>query len=103
MLGATAPPYSAAQATYDLRRLSRKGLVYRRPGTQRYVATPYGWKVARFYARLDARVLRPALTAMEGKGVVDPHPELTQALANVERQLDKLLDDAFPPRQEKAA
>ena len=34
--------------------------------SQRYDVTPYGWKVARLYARLEARIFRPALTAMNG-------------------------------------
>ena len=62
-------PYTATQATYDIRRLCRKGLLYRRPGTHRYVVTPYGWKIARLYARLEARIFRPALTVVEGEHV----------------------------------
>ena len=96
-------PYTATQATYDIRRLCRKGLLYRRPGTHRYVVTPYGWKIARLYARLEARVFRPALTAMEGQAVADPTPKLTRALAKVDQELDTLIFSAFPPMKEKAA
>ena len=32
-------PYSAAQMTYDLRRLCLKGLIHRIPKTHRYTAT----------------------------------------------------------------
>jgi hypothetical protein len=104
LLGPTSPAYTALHATYDLRRLCRKGLLYRPPGTHRYVVTPYGWKVARFYARLDARVLRPALTALEGQSIVEPHPKLSRALAKVDHELDELIETAFPTlEQEKAA
>jgi hypothetical protein len=96
-------PYTATQATYDLRRLCRKGLIYRRPGTQRYVVTPYGWKVARLYARLEARVFRPALTVLEGGGVAEPLPKLSRALAKVDHELDTLIFSAFPSVEEKAA
>jgi hypothetical protein len=68
----TQPPYSVAQASYDLRRLCRKGLLFRPPGTHRYAVTPYGWKVARFFARLDARVFRPALVALDPQSVAAP-------------------------------
>lgn len=102
LLSPTGPAYTTARASYDLRRLCRKGLIFRPPGTHRYVVTPYGWKVARFYARLDARVLRPALTAVEGQSV-DPHPKLSRALVKVDRELDHLIHAAFPPRKEKAA
>jgi hypothetical protein len=102
LLGPNGPPYTATRATYDLRRLQRKGLLFRPKGTHRYVVTPYGWKVARFYARLDARVLRPVLTALEGQGV-DPHPKLSRALEKVDHELDGLIQAAFPQQQEKVA
>lgn len=103
LLGASAGNYTAQQATYDLRRLCRKGLVHRRPGTHRYVVTPYGWKVARLYARLDARIFRPALTALQGRGITDPAPKLSRALAKVDHELDTLIAAAFPSIKEKAA
>lgn len=103
LLGLTMKTYTAQQTTYDLRRLCRKGLVHRRAGTQRYVVTPYGWKVARLYARLDARVFRPALTALEGQSVDAPTPKLAQALAKVDHELDTLISSAFPAQKEKAA
>lgn len=96
-------PYTATQATYDIRRLCRKGLLYRRPGTNRYVVTPYGWKIARLYARLEARIFRPALTALEGEHVADPLPKLSRALAKVDHELDALIFSAFPSIKEKAA
>ena len=103
LLGAGAGSYTAQQATYDLRRLCRKGLVHRRPGTHRYVVTPYGWKVARLYARLEARVFRPALTALHGRGIADPAPKLARALTRVDLELDALIAAAFPAIKEEAA
>jgi hypothetical protein len=35
-------PYTSRQATYDLRRLKRKGLIVRLPGHHRYQLTPLG-------------------------------------------------------------
>jgi hypothetical protein len=46
LLGVTSEDYTAAQMTYDLRRLRLKGLIFRPPKTHRYFLTPYGWKVA---------------------------------------------------------
>jgi hypothetical protein len=103
LLGLTAKTYTTQQATYDLRRLCRKGLVHRRPGTQRYVVTPYGWKVARLYARLEARVFRPVLTTLEGQSVDAPTPKLAQALAKVDHELDTLISLTFPAQAAKAA
>ncbi|HEY2295613.1 MAG TPA: hypothetical protein VGM86_33325 [Thermoanaerobaculia bacterium] len=102
-LGPNGQTYTAQQATYDLRRLCRKGLLHRRPGTHRYVVTPYGWKVARLYSRLEARIFRPALTALAGQSIVDPSPKLSRALTKVDHELDALIDSAFPATTQRAA
>jgi hypothetical protein len=57
-------PYSAAQMTYDLRRLRLKGLIHRIPNTHRYTATSYGLKVAFFNAKLYLRIFRPNWPAL---------------------------------------
>jgi len=59
------PGYSSRQATYDLRRLRLKGLIERVPGTHTYRITPHGRRVATFFTRLAARVVVPALTALD--------------------------------------
>jgi hypothetical protein len=76
--------------TYDLRRLRLKGLVFRPPGTNRYSVTPYGWKVARLFSRLDARVFRPAIAMFTTDDAVLPFP-LRSALDQVDAQLDELI------------
>jgi hypothetical protein len=87
--------YTAGHMTYDLRRLRLKGIIARVPGKNRYFLTPYGWKVARFFSRLDARVFRPALTAFTSSETPYPRP-LLKALRNVDQQLDRLIHDTFP-------
>ena len=59
------PTVTAGQMTYDLRRLRLKGLIFRPPRTNRYFVTPYGWKVARLFSRLEARVFRPAVATFD--------------------------------------
>jgi hypothetical protein len=98
LLGLPLQQYSSGQASYDLRRLVRKGLLCRALKSQRYYLTAYGWKLARLYARLDARVFRPALTAMNGPPTALPG-RLKQALAAVDAQFDELLSHAFPTQQ----
>jgi hypothetical protein len=95
LLGVTVSEYRPNQMTYDLRRLRLKGLIYRPPGTNRYFVTPYGWKVARLFSRLEARVFRPAIAVFTGNDAVLPFP-LRQALDHVDAQLDLLIYDAFP-------
>jgi hypothetical protein len=95
LLGVTMSDYSPNQMTYDLRRLRLKGLIYRPTGTHRYFVTPYGWKVARLFSRLEARVFRPAMAMFTGNNAVLPFP-LRQALDRVDSQLNLLIYDAFP-------
>jgi len=90
--------YSTGQMSYDLRRLVRKGIVCRVHGTQRCYLTPYGWKLARLYARLEVRVFRPALTAMSPAPTAWPRP-LHQALQTVDAEFDRLIKEAFPSRK----
>src|SRR5215212_4002414 len=74
LLGVTTEQYTASQMTYDLRRLRLKGLIFRPPRTNRYFVTPYGWKVARLFSRLEARVFRPAVAMFTGNDAVLPFP-----------------------------
>jgi hypothetical protein len=56
-------PYTSTQTTYDLRRLRLKGLIRRLPGTNRYLPTPEGFRVAAFYTKVHNRLLEPLLDA----------------------------------------
>ena len=94
-LGVTEEQYTASQMTYDLRRLRLKGLIFRPPKTHRYFLTPYGWKVARLFSRLEARIFRPAVAMFTGDDAVLPFP-LRTSLNRVDEQLDELIGGAFP-------
>ena len=85
----------AADRSYDLRRLRLKGLIFRPPKTHRYFLTPYGWKIARLFTRLEARVFRPATAMFTSNDAVLPFP-LRASLDRVDAQLDELIYDAFP-------
>jgi hypothetical protein len=98
LLGVDEAGYTASQMTYDLRRLRLKGLVFRPPRTNRYFVTPYGWKVARLFSRLDARVFRPAIAMFTADDAVLPFP-LRSALDQVDAQLDALIYQSFPVKK----
>ena len=84
--------YKPSMMTYDLRRLLRKGIIYRMPQTNRYVLTPYGIKVCRFFTRLDARVFRPTLAAIISPATPSYPQSLRKALDRVDREIDRLID-----------
>src|SRR5262249_23586525 len=85
--------YTAAQMTYDLRRLRLKGLIHRIPDTHRYTATTYGLKVAFFYSKLYLRILRPQWNALLPD--CDHLPRsLRTALDQLATEIDKLHQEA---------
>ena len=76
--------------SYDLRRLRLHGLIERTPGTNSYTLTPEGIRVAVFYTKLHARLLRPLLGANQPPAPI----ELRRALATVERILGDYVTNA---------
>lgn len=58
-------PYNHRQATYDLRRLRRKGLIERVPGRNLYRVTARGRAMACFLTKLQARVVVPVLSELD--------------------------------------
>jgi len=86
-------PYTAAQMTYDLRRLRLKGLIHRIPKTHRYTATSYGLKVAFFYAKLYLRILRPNWAALVPGDDALPRA-LRAVLAQLDVEIQKLHEEA---------
>ncbi|MBI4322531.1 MAG: hypothetical protein HY675_28910, partial [Chloroflexi bacterium] len=78
--------------TYDLRRLRLKGILYRLPGTHRYLVTPYGYRVALLFTKLNARVFRTTFASFDPAEPI-PRP-LADALAEVDRQIVQIIDRA---------
>ncbi len=68
LLGASLADYSARRMSYDLRRLLRKGVIARLPGTHRYVLTTDGRGLALLFTATHRRIMVPALGQL-----VDPH------------------------------
>jgi hypothetical protein len=81
MTGLLNRPYSMNQASYDLSRLARNGLIQRVPGRNRYALTPDGLLFATFYTRVYDHVLRPLMAP----GRPNAPPELTEALAALDQ------------------
>jgi hypothetical protein len=83
-------PYTARQATYDLRRLKRKGLIVKLAHTHRYQLTSLGRRVAVLFTKTYGRVLAPGLSALDPRlpeDVVARSP-LTMAWRAFEQTLD---------------
>jgi len=81
MTGLLNRPYSMNQASYDLSRLARNGLIERVPGRNRYTLTRDGLLFACFYTRVYDHVLRPLMAPDRPSAP----PELAAALATLDR------------------
>ena len=84
-------PYTSRQATYDLRRLKRKGLIVRLSGHHRYQLTPRGRRVAVLFTKTYGRVLAPGLAALDPR--LPPELVRRSPLAIAWRQFDCALDN----------
>jgi len=81
MTGLLHRPYSMNQASYDLSRLARNGLIRRLPGRNRYTLTRDGLLFAQFYTRVYDHVLRPLMAP----GRPNAPPELAAALDTLDQ------------------
>ncbi|HWE63436.1 MAG TPA: hypothetical protein VHB98_17105, partial [Chloroflexota bacterium] len=93
LLGLVPSQITPGQMTYHLRRLRLHGLITRLPHSQRYQVTAEGLRLALFCTRLQARVLRPGLTAISPQSAtIDP--TLRPAFDRLERALDQFFAEA---------
>ena len=90
------PDYTARQMTYDLRRLRRKGLIRRLPGTQRYTLTTDGRRLAVFFTKTYARIVCPALAEIDPSlpDVIARRTPLGRPWREFEHALDARIADA---------
>lgn len=90
------PGYSARQMTYDLRRLRRKGLIRRVPGSQQYELTDYGRRIAVFFTKTYTRILNPSLAELDPAlpNEIAQRSPLARAWRAFEQALDARIADA---------
>ena len=88
LLGGTT--YTVNQASYDLARLARNGLITRIPGKNLYQLTSDGLRFAIFYTKLHDRLLRPLLAADQPPAP----PTLRKALHAIDIHITERIDQA---------
>ena len=93
MTGLLGTPYTMNQASYDLARLTRNGLITRVPHQNRYSLTPDGLKFAIFYTKVHDRILRPLMAGDQPQAP----PPLRQALRTIDTEVRRRLDAARLP------
>ncbi len=89
-------PYTTRQATYDLRRLKRKGLIVKVPHKHRYRLTGLGRRVAVLFTKTHGRMLAPGLTLLDPRLPEDitARNRLTTAWRRMETALEDFMDRA---------
>jgi len=88
LLGLASDQLTQGQMTYHLRRLRLHGLIQRIPASHRYQVTEFGWRVAFFFTRTYARVIRPGLAH-----ILPDAPPLNHILRLRFDQLDLAMKD----------
>jgi DNA-binding transcriptional ArsR family regulator len=83
---------SQGMMTYDLRRLRLHGLIESIPHSHRYRLTDSGLRLALFYTRVYARILRPGLALSAPLPDSQPSP-LRKAFAACDKTIARFCDD----------
>jgi hypothetical protein len=92
LLGLDPAHYPVGRMTYDLRRLRLHGLIQRIPKSHRYEVTSTGLRIALFFSRTYARLLRPKLAEIMP---ADPPGDsaLRDAFDRLEAEIDRCCED----------
>ena len=78
--------------SYDLRRLRLHGLIERIPNSYRYQLTAQGLRVAMFFSRTYARLLRPALAEITDSSTIS-RSTLRNAFDRLQTAIDQRCED----------
>ena len=93
MTGLLGTAYTMNQASYDLARLARNGLITRVPHRNLYAFTADGLRFAVFYTKVHDRVLRPLMAGDQPQAP----PPLRQALHVLDAEVSRRLQAARLP------
>jgi predicted MarR family transcription regulator len=93
-LGVPAERYSTGQMTYDLRRLRLHGLIERLPHTHRYRVTAFGLRIALFFTKVHARILRPGISQLFDGCPKSRNRPVATAMRKLDQALETLLHQA---------
>ena len=93
LLGKEPTELTQGRMTYQLRRLRLHGFIVRLPGTHRYEVTQRGLRIALFFTRSYARVLRPGMAELTDMKL-PPDTQLRHAAAQFEAAMDQYVTRA---------
>lgn len=88
LTGESPASWTQGRLTYQLRRLRLHGLIERVKGSHRYDVTARGLRIALFFTRSYARVIRPGLSDL-----MSEKPMPSDTLHNAMNRIDQAIDD----------
>jgi hypothetical protein len=88
LLGKEPTELTQGRMTYQLRRLRLHGLIVRQPRSHRYEVTQRGFRIALFFTRSYARLLRPGIAEL-----LDPAARPDSRLRRAADQLEAAMDE----------
>lgn len=92
LLGIDPATITRGRMTYDLRRLRLHGLIERIPRTHRFRVTPDGLRIAIFFSRTWARLLRPGLSLI-APPAIENNSTLCRAFQRLEAEIARFAQD----------
>jgi hypothetical protein len=92
LLGLDPAKYPVGRMTYDLRRLRLHGLIERIPHSHPYQTTADGLRIALFFSRTYARLLRPKLAEVLSQSP-PPDSALRAAFDRLQTEIDRCCED----------
>jgi hypothetical protein len=93
LLGINPAQYPPGRMTYDLRRLRLHGIIERIPRSHRYQLTPGGMRIAVFFSRTYARLLRPKLAEIMPTAPPPTQSSLRSAFDRLESEIRACCQD----------
>lgn len=90
LLGQHPSDMTPGRMTYQLRRLRLHGLIVRQRGTNNYHVTDFGLRIALFFTRSYARLLRPGLATITAPQFPN-HQPLQRAFQEFDNAIDALI------------
>jgi hypothetical protein len=93
LLGENPNQWTQGRLTYQLRRLRLHGLIEREQGSQRYVVTERGYKIALWLSRCQARVLRKSLGELLNP-LTCSDPKLHEAITRFDKTIAQYFENA---------
>ncbi len=94
LLGLDPANYPIGRMTYDLRRLRLHGIIERIPKSHRYQLTPGGLRIALFFSRTYARLLRPKLAEIIPKLAPPVNTPLRTAFDRLTKEIGACCEEA---------